>query len=263
MHLLRSLVLLVLCSTAVAAEPPAQVLIVGTFHFGNPGRDQHNVEAVDVMTPERQAQIDAVVDGLARFKPDMVAVEWPADVTTERYAAYRAGTLDPSRNEVVQLGFRLAAKQGLDAVHGIDVDGDFPYEPLQAFAQAHGLEAKLDAAQQEVGVMVAAMDKLQRESTIGAALRYMNLPSTIDAGQAFYAQALRYGDGADQPGAALNAAWAARNYGICARLMQALKPGARAVVFYGQGHVHLLQRCVIDMPGVELVQAGDYLPGAH
>lgn len=40
--------------------------------------------AVDVLTPERQREIDAVVRGLARFEPTVIAVEWPAKLVDER-----------------------------------------------------------------------------------------------------------------------------------------------------------------------------------
>src|ERR1700712_3353132 len=104
------LVLLMTPVAGWAADAPVRVMIVGDFHMSNPGRDLHNVTVDDMLSPARQAQIVAVTDALAAFKPTVVAAEWPADVAAERYAQYRAGTLSPSHNEVVQLGFRLAAK---------------------------------------------------------------------------------------------------------------------------------------------------------
>lgn len=262
-RILPTLLLALSVATASAAEPPAKparVVVVGTYHFANPGRDMANVQADDVTTPTRQAELQAITDALAEFEPDVVAVEWPADVTDERYAQYRDGSLPASRNEVVQLGFRLAKQRGLDRVHGIDVDGAFPFEPVQTWAKAHGREAGLDAALQEVRTMTARITALQATRTIGGVLREMNTPQAIDAGQGFYMDLLRYGDGDDQPGVALNAAWQERNFGICARLLQVLEPGDHAVVFYGQGHVAALQRCLRDTPGIEVVAANDYLP---
>jgi hypothetical protein len=247
-------------SAPAPAGAPAQVMIVGTWHFDNPGLDMHNVEAVDVMTPERQAQIVATTEALARFRPTVVAVEWPAAVVDERYPRYRAGTLDPSANEVVQLGFRLADSQDLARVHGIDMPGEFPFEPIMAWATANGREAQMAQAQAAVAAMVQEVGELQGRHTIGEVLYLTNAPDYIDAGQAFYMDLLRYGSGDDQPGAELNAAWARRNFLICARLLQALKPGDRAVVLYGSGHAHALRRCAIEASGVDLVEATDYLP---
>ena len=254
------LALSLLAGAATAAEPPAKVMIVGTYHFSNPGHDQHNVEADDVLTPERQAQLEAIEASLAKFAPTRVAVEWDANTVDERYPKYRSGELAPSRNEVVQLGFRRARRAGLDHVDGIDVDGDFPYEPVAAWAEKHGATPKLEAAQARIQTRVEAFTKLQHEIGIAAALKDMNAPQNVDADYAFYADLMRYGGGDDQPGAKLLAAWTARNLEICARLVQATKPGDRVVVFYGSGHSYLLRRCVRETPGLTLVEANAYLP---
>ena len=124
------LVLLFASLPASAAEPPARVLLLGTWHFANPGLDLHNTRSIDVLEAAAQEQIATLVERLARFAPDRVFVEWPAELTDQRYAAWLADELPPSRNEVVQLGFRLARLQGHARVHGIDVrvaEGDsFP-----------------------------------------------------------------------------------------------------------------------------------------
>jgi hypothetical protein len=256
----------VLCSAAllsVAAAitplPAAQVLVVGTYHFGNPGHDMANVQADDVLAPQRQQQLAALARAIGEFDPTLVAVEWPAELVETRYAQFLAGTLPESRNEVVQLGFRLAKQQGLRRVHGIDVDGDFPFEPVQAWAEKNGQGEKLGALLQQAQAIAARITEQQKTHTIGELLRELNSSAAIEQAQSFYAEILKFGAGDEQPGALLDGAWATRNYKICAQLLQALKPGDRAVVFYGQGHAHALQRCAIEALGVELVEAGKYL----
>lgn len=257
-------VLLILClalnATLAHAAEPARVLIVGTYHFSNPGQDQANVESVDVTTPARQAELQAVTDALAKFGPTLVGVEWPAEAARTQYAQYLDGSLPPSTNEVVQLGFRLARQRGLAQVHGLDVPGDFPFEAVQAWAQANGKTDVLDALMMQAQAITGRITKLQATHSIGGVLFEMNTPQAMEEGAGFYAEFLRYGNGDTQPGVALNAAWAQRNLGICARLLQAIKPGDRAVVFYGQGHVHLLRQCVGVAPGVELLEANEFLP---
>lgn len=266
MPLIRSLVFVLALGAASvapaatpASPPPAKVIVVGLFHLANPGRDMFNVQVDDVLAEARQSELQRVVDGLARFEPTKVMVEWPKDRTDERYAAYRAGTLEPSRSEVVQLGFRLAQRMALKRVDGIDADGDFPFEPVQAFAQAHGREAQLGAALAQVGQHVQGINAQLAQGSIGSALRHVNEPGRALRNHGFYVEMLRFGQGEEQPGAALVSAWYARNLTICAKLLQALSPGDRAVVFYGDGHAHLLHQCLVEAPGVELVEANDYL----
>ncbi len=254
--------LALLCSpmAAGAADAPVQVMIVGGFHMSNPGQDLHNMTVDDMLSPARQAQIVAVTDALAAFKPTVVAAEWPADIAAERFAAYRAGTLPPSHNEVVQLGFRLAAKAGLAEFHGIDVDGDFPYEAVQTYAKAHGQSAWLDGAGAAIEASLRQEDAILKTGTVAALLRWMNDPERIAHGNDFYRDTLHVGGGAAQPGADLLTAWYHRNFLICANIVQLAKPGDHIVVFYGSGHAFLLRQCVAETPGFELVEPNAYLP---
>lgn len=249
---------------AADAAKPVEVMIVGTYHMGNPGLDVHNVKADDVLTPKRQKEIAEVAASLARFKPTLVAVEQqakdPNDMRLPRYHDYLKGKLKDSRNEVVQLGFRTAKQAGLSAVYGIDVDGDFPFEAVANFAKAHGNTAFLDEMNKVAGEGVKAIEDHLKTSTIGATLRYMNDPGQIAHDNALYRNMLTIGRGNEQPGAALEAAWYARNFQICARLVQTAKPGDRVIVFYGAGHSFLLRQCVEEMPGYKLIESNDYLP---
>jgi hypothetical protein len=259
MKRLAAIACLFVVAHAPAADPPIRVMVVGTYHFANPGKDLHNAQAVDMRTPVRQAELQAIVGGLSRFAPNVVAIEWQAASARDGYAAYLKGA-QASSNEGVQLGFRLAQALGLAQVHGVDVEGGFPYDPLNTWANDNGMAGRLADSQQQVASLMRSISERQRSQSIGGVLKWINSPAVLRQSDAIYWDMLRYGRADEQPGAALNAAWAARNYGICARLAQALKPGDRAVVFYGLGHVPFLRHCVEEVPGMELVDPAAYLP---
>lgn len=256
---------LVGCMSLEAKEPtPIQVMVLGTYHMGNPGLDLHNAKVDDVLTAERQKQVRAVIDGLARFKPTRVAVERNADTepghTLPSYREYLDGKRQDSRNEIDQIGFRLAKHMQHAHAYGIDVSGDFPFEAVQAFAEQHGKAAQLQQGMDKIGAMVKAFENSQKTQTVAQLLRTMNEPKSVASDHGWYMDALRYGAGVDQPGAHLVASWVARNLQICARLVQIAEPGDRIVVLYGAGHSHLLRQCVREMPGWKLVEANSYLP---
>jgi hypothetical protein len=250
--------LLLAASAARAADAPVEVMIVGTFHMSNPDHDLHNMQVDDVLAPAMQAQIQGVTDGLARFHPTMIDVEWPKDLTDQRYADYLSGTLAPSHNEVVQLGFRLAKQSGLSTVNGIDVDGDFPYEKVDAFAKAHGQDALLADANAQVQAMIERQDALLKSKGVADVLKAFNDPADIAHGNEFYRLMLRIGAGDQQPGADLLSAWYSRNFRICANIVQLAKPGDRVVVFFGSGHAFLLRQCIQESPGFKLVEPNGY-----
>jgi hypothetical protein len=118
--------LLILSAVPLTAWPQQatrrEILVLGTFHMANPGRDIHNMQADDMLSPRRQKEIAEVVEVLKRFRPTKVAVE--ADVgsqpVTQRYADYVAGKYTLTRNETEQIGFRLAKELGHPTIYPVD-----------------------------------------------------------------------------------------------------------------------------------------------
>ncbi|HYR06253.1 MAG TPA: DUF5694 domain-containing protein, partial [Longimicrobium sp.] len=107
-----------------ACEPgEVQVMLLGTWHFEGSGNDAVRTSAEDVLTPQRQAELEELATRLERWAPEQIAVEWPytfADSTTARYRRYAAAGTSQVRNEVVQIGFRLARRLGHPTVYPID-----------------------------------------------------------------------------------------------------------------------------------------------
>jgi hypothetical protein len=139
--------LLVVTPVLLVAQQP-QLLILGTAHLNNPGKDMNNLHVDDVLAPKRQAEIAAIVDHLALLKPTRVALECaPADQAKwdKRYADYRTGTYALTRDERDQIGLRLAAAMKLPGIECVDYsDGspgpDAAYD-FVAYAKAHGQSA--------------------------------------------------------------------------------------------------------------------------
>jgi len=246
-------------AATVGARADVEVMVLGVFHMSNPGHDLHNQQVPDVLLPEQQTQLAAVARSLARFRPTRVDVEWDRQTVEERYPKFLNGTLPPSRNEVVQLGFRLAQLTGAK-VTGIDEDGDFPYAQVQAWADAHGRRQELDEMDAAVAQSVKEQSAALTRGGIAGELRLLNQPARIARAHGLYRRLLGFGNGSEQPGVDLNTAWAQRNFRICARLAQEVKPGDRVIVMFGSGHAFLLRQCVAEMPGWKLVEPIPFLP---
>lgn len=251
-------------TTALAADAPVQVMVLGTFHLDNPGQDIANLQVDDVMQPKRQAEIGAILDGLARFNPTVIAVEsqrrQPGTPLSERYPQFLAGTLPPSKSEVVQYGFRLAQRLQHKNVYAVDFQGDFPFDGVMAFAKKTGRDAEIAGQIQAIQGDIAKDSEFLKTHSLGALLRAHNDPAKIASDNAFYLDTLRYGALDEQPGAALVSAWYARNFNICARIVQTAKPGDRVLVVFGGGHAFLLRHCLSGITNFRLVEPNDYLP---
>jgi hypothetical protein len=98
----------------------AEVLVLGVYHMANPGRDIFNMEADDVLAPKRQAEIAQVIATLKKFNPTKIAVERnPGDNRLSRdYPDYLAGKRELTRNEIEQVGFRIAKELDHKIVYG-------------------------------------------------------------------------------------------------------------------------------------------------
>lgn len=269
---LAAVVIALAASSASADDAaPVQVMILGVYHLGNPGRDLHNVTADDVTRPRRQAELAELAARLERFKPTRVAVEAKVDAADLKLAAYRRfklADLAKSRNETSQIGFRIARDLGHREVYGIDEQSDtidyFPYGKLQAYARRTGgaAAAELAALNDKIEADVKAFSASQQTRSIAQLLAQLNDPARVQADQGLYYRMLMLGDTKAQPGADLNAAWYLRNAKIFVKLTQIARPGDRVLVVFGAGHGYWLRHFVATAPGYQLVEANDYLTAA-
>lgn len=240
----------------------AQVMILGTYHFANPGLDVVQVEVADILSPEKQTEVEGVVETLAAFRPTKVAVEVRAPsvpAMDSLYAAYRAGRHTLSRDEVQQLGFRLGDRFDLPRLHAIDHEGRFPFDAVMQYAEEHDPEFV-----QWVEVTLEAIgeqsNRRQIENTLAEILRQENDPAGIAEGHGHYLMMSGVGAGDTYVGADLLAAWYERNIRTFADLRAVAEPGDRVLVIFGGGHAAILREFVKGDPGMELVEPNEYLP---
>jgi len=77
----------------------------------------------DVLSDHRQRELAELVRHLGRYRPTEVCVEAPSETQhelDEAFARFVSGEMEPRRDEIAQIGFRLARDAGLPGVHAID-----------------------------------------------------------------------------------------------------------------------------------------------
>jgi hypothetical protein len=253
------------------ASEPVQVMVLGMYHFANPGLDVVKFNVDDVLAPKRQAEIANLVDSLAQWAPTKIAVEneaAPPTLALPDYAQTDA-LLATERSESVQIGFRLARQLGHEAVYGHDERGGegepdyFPMGEVQAFAEANEMMDELAAMFAEVGSMTTEQqEQLARQSIAESLFAHNDGAALALMHDRLYYALLRFGDGNKQPGAELNAYWYMRNAKIFAKIAMVAQPGDRVLVLAGSGHATWLRHFAERVPGFELVEAMPYLERA-
>lgn len=242
-------------------------MVLGTYHFGNPGLDLHNMKVDSVLTPAKQAELADVAARLAKFNPTKIAIEAlsdRADFGTKKFAEFTPEKLATNPDERVQIAYRLAHQLDQKIVYGIDEQSEtidyFPFDKVDAYAKAHGQTAALARLQEKVEQTLKQMEASQKTKPIRLMLADQNDPAQVLADhQKFYYGLLVFGDQKEQPGAELNAGWYQRNAKIFAKLTQIARPGDRVLVAFGAGHTFWLRHFVQNTPGFELVEPNVYL----
>lgn len=238
-----------------AAPARAEILVLGTYHMNNPGRDIYNSKADDVLAPKRQAEIAQLIEVLERFQPTKIAVERNAgdERIKKDYAAYLAGTHELTRNEIEQIGFRLAKKLGHKMVYAVDADGEFPYMRLLKFVKATGRSQEFDALSAEIGEMVKRKDAYLASHTILETLLYMNSDKQVAEDIGFYYRQAEFSEPWDWAGPDLLADWYRRNMRIYGNVMPLVTSASeRILLVYGAGHLGWLQHAFDSNPRLRL-----------
>ncbi len=200
-------------SSAVYGQDRAELLVLGVVHFSNPGRDSINFEIDDILSAQRQAEVLALVDKLAEFEPTHIAVEVLSrqqNDLNERYARYRAGDYELTRDESDQIGLRLAAKLGHDQVYAVDwndnppgdIEADYDWH---SYGLANGFEATID----QITDPEAAREFYFElgSQTVSAWLKQLNNPDALAASHRVYFDIAMIGQGEELIGANWVGTW--------------------------------------------------------
>ena len=248
---------LLLTPFTIHAQQKTKVLVLGSYHMGNPGLDAFNMQADDVTVPKRQKEIEEFVALLASFKPTKICLEAGIDrqlKLNENYRAYLDGKKELRKNETDQIGFRLAKKLGHAGVFAIDADAPFNMDTVVKVAQKYQFNSFLELLQKLPGFMQDENKKLH-ESTIIQFYQYINSDEYNRMAHGFYLDMAVIGKDNNYAGADLVADWYKRNLRIYRNLMALqLKPEDRVLILYGAGHSKILQDLVDNSSSLQLVK---------
>jgi hypothetical protein len=260
----KTLLLLAAMSISIGAHAQLkarpEILVLGTYHMSNPGRDIYNMQADDVLSPTRQQEITGLIEVLKKFHPTKIAIE--EDVGSQRvqreYSDYLAGRYTLTGDETNQIAYRLAKELGHSAVYTVDEEADFPWQRLVNYAKGIGQKEKFDAMSASMSTLVKEQGEFLRSHTVLETLEYINSDSRVAKDVAFYYALVPYGEPGDYAGPDLLAAWYQRNIRIYHNIVKLVEsPNDRILVIYGAGHLGWLQQDIANDATVRLRKLSD------
>lgn len=233
---------------AQAARPSAQteVLLLGCFHFDNPGLDVAKFENANVLSAKRQAEIAALVEKLKAFNPDKIFVEVPAGMQRQldsSYRAYQSGKSALYATETHQLGYRLGAMLNHPRLYAVDFrETAFPFDSL--------MRSAMEANQvQLLGYAKASIDSIERDfnerlktQTMTELLISQNSRAANRFAVGSYFDFLVAGKEGNHVGSYLTSEWWRRNMVIYENILKRLDGREkRILVIFGSAHTALLE----------------------
>lgn len=257
--------------TQTSLEQPhgkIKILLLGTYHFANPGADKFNVEADNYMSEKRQKEILEVNKSLAKFEPQKIFIEsgikWQAEADSF-FQQFKEGKVDINQpgmvSEKFQIGLRLAKQLNNEHIYSVDAPGDWFENKVKDYADSVGM-ASYAEFEKKTAAYVDSLNTYFRNHTIMENLHYLNDPEEQLTKNHFMYNYIfpKVGAGDNYIGADLVGEWYKRNLRIYGNILENVSASDNAIlVIFGNGHIHILRQLFEDNPQFEVVDARLYL----
>ncbi len=244
----------------------AQIMVLGTYHMHNPKYDSVIFEADDVLSERRQKEIDELLNQISKYRPTKIAIESPYKnrVWQTRYREYLKGNYKLGRNEIEQIGFKLAKRLNLKTLYSIDfplrMSGFLSIElenpPVKPKKKTKDNVAKKPR-------VLSRSEKILRKSTISEYLYRMNEKKNFEKNHEQYMKMMLpdFEDSAIYYKADKVTNWYKRNLRMFSNLNRISKfnNDERVLLIVGAGHLKLLTDFADDAPQFCLVSPLSYL----
>jgi hypothetical protein len=243
---------------------PTKALLLGTFHFGYPNLDGHKTDSakfIDVKSPQRQKEMEELAGVIRKFNPTRIYVEsndprWIDSL----YREYLASRYPLGRNEIFQLGFRIAKQMNHKKLYAVDT-WPFSNEYYDRYTWIDSLwndQSPVDSLRDQYwDARYKELYKTGDSVELGLSLlENFLLMSTPEVLQRMHGHYLASGFAKETNSGAdiLSIWWYNRNLRIFNNILRT-KPTAndRIVVLFGNGHVPILKHCFYSSPEFEVV----------
>jgi len=241
------------------AQKKINVILLGTYHFNNPGNDAvKNIER-NILTEESQIGLDQITNSIiSKFKPDQIFVESnfnKKEDLNNKYQLYLknqynqfADTIKKPRmkrfyteGETFQLAFRLAKKANIRQIFPIDSLIEMRFDILQKEMNSNPKTKKL--FEEKASIMSQASNKCLGKTLLKDVFICLNEKSDLDANKGFYISiANKINTDGKYFGSNLVADWYKRNLIMYANIQNQLDSQSKNIfVLVGTGHAAMLK----------------------
>jgi len=249
---------LCLCLSVDAQQHKTRVILLGSFHFDNPGLDVAKFDNADILSAKRQQEVMEVVKKLVQFRPDKIFVEVPVSGQgrlDSNYQKYKSGEMSLKSNELYQLGFRVAKDLGHGRLYAVDYrEADFPFDSLVSSATKAKQFSLLGNIKNSIDSIQRAFNESLKTKTISQLLLDQNTLPVMEYQVGAYFEFLDTGEEGNHVGSYLTSEWWRRNMVIYENIVKRLNGKEDTIlVIFGSGHTAFVAEMMKYNKNFELV----------
>lgn len=237
-----------------------EILLVGTFHLA----DTSDLNALSEKDKSKYSDSDfeQLAIDLAKFQADQVFVEYPLHLQEHLTSIYSSAEVDEineafKKNEIYQIGFRLAKMLGHDAIYAVDWN-EQPEESIDLSLVAEGKsKAVFDEIMGRMKMVLEKLSTIIQQGDIIELYKHINSYENIVNDHQVYLDFMQLDD--EIAFEWVTKYWYYRNLRIVRNIKKSILPETkRAVILYGSGHNYLLKQQLEDDKAIKVIQYGDW-----
>jgi hypothetical protein len=259
------LVFIIAFNTVSAQSKKKKILLLGTFHFENPGLDVVQVNMFNVMSDKSQNELENITNKITKFGPDKIFVEWDYHKQDKLDKFYNKNTdslLQNDANEIVQVALKSAKKLGHKKLYGIDYNStDFPYDNLVKGMEAADQFDLIKKNEETLKHFETDHNAKIAKYNLTELLLDINTKESNEYNIGWYLEtAIKGGKKDNFVGPFLVSEWYRRNlymYALIQKLIESKDD--KIMVLLGAGHTAMIREFVEHDPNFEIVELATVL----
>ncbi|WP_286964815.1 DUF5694 domain-containing protein, partial [Flavobacterium sp. UBA4854] len=258
MHKIILLLTIITLNLTSAQTKKKQILLVGTFHYANPGLDVAQLNSFDILSEKSQKELEIMSDKIKKFGPDKIFVEWEFNEQSDLDKFYNKNTdslFKTNKNEITQLALRTAKKLNHKKLYGMNLYTSFPYDSLLMSMEKANQQDLLKRNNEWKKRNEKDHNERITKSSLQELMLHYNKKETENKNIQWYLEvANRAGNPDDFTGASLVSNWYKRNlymYSLIQKLTESTDN--KIMVLVGAGHAALIREFITHDPEFEIV----------
>lgn len=237
-------------------DPKKEILLVGTFHYNNPGADVAKTKSFDILSEQSQRELAQISASIKAYNPTKVFVEWnyneqnKLDSLYQLYKEENYFTNDSLsefylENEIFQLAFRVAKQNNLDKVYGIDyLETEFPYREAMKDIQSNNQVKLQEQIEKSIAKFTRDFDNLiETGASLKELMLAMNTKEMRYASNNVHVNLISLAGSTDEfNGVYLASEWIKRNLYMWSLIQKNTSDSdERVMVLVGSSHIAMME----------------------